>query len=178
MNCMECFTNVTGITGKLCNKCPKWQVEQNCSSSDSFNAISGFTSNSRAPGGPVTDTQKPQIRLKGDAKEALKDYYDTVHTLCKVQTNFMASTKVLEEKLEDKAVFLDIIKQVQLPAVQVSIRTTAEIEKMEGKTYRKLTLLKHLPDYRKIDLNATEPTRTMVTFMYHVLYEQITRLRC
>ena len=51
---MECFTNVIGITGKLCNKHPKWQVVQNCSSSDSFNAISGFTSNSRAPGGPVT----------------------------------------------------------------------------------------------------------------------------
>ena len=33
---------------------PKWQVVQNSSSSDSFNAISGFTSNSRAPGGPVT----------------------------------------------------------------------------------------------------------------------------
>ena len=48
------MSNVTGITGKLCNKCPKRQVEQNCSSSDSFNAISGFTSNSRAPGGPVT----------------------------------------------------------------------------------------------------------------------------
>ena len=48
------MSNVTGITGKLCNKCPKQQVEQNCSSSDSFNAISGFTSNSRAPGGPVT----------------------------------------------------------------------------------------------------------------------------
>ena len=53
MNCMECFTNVTGITGKLCNKCPKWQVEQNCSSSDSFNVICHFTLNSRAPGGPV-----------------------------------------------------------------------------------------------------------------------------
>ena len=48
------MSKVTGITGKLCNKCLKWQVVQNCSSSDSFNAISGFTLNSRAPGGPVT----------------------------------------------------------------------------------------------------------------------------
>ena len=42
------------VTGNLCNKCPKWLVEQNCSYSDYFNAISGFTSNSRAPGSPVT----------------------------------------------------------------------------------------------------------------------------
>ena len=48
------MSNATGITGKLCNKCPKQQVIQNSSYSDFFNAISGFTSNSRAPGGPVT----------------------------------------------------------------------------------------------------------------------------
>ena len=41
-------------TGNLCNKCPQWLVEQNSSYSDYLNAISGFTSNSRAPGGPVT----------------------------------------------------------------------------------------------------------------------------
>ena len=45
---------MSSVTGKLCNKCPKWLVEQNSSYSDYFNAISGFTSNSRAPGGPVT----------------------------------------------------------------------------------------------------------------------------
>ena len=51
---LHVMSNVTGITGNLCNKCPKQQVEQNSSCSDYFNAISGFTSNSRAPGGPVT----------------------------------------------------------------------------------------------------------------------------
>ena len=48
------MSNVTGISGNLCNKCPKQLVEQNSSYGDCFNAISGFTSNSRAPGGPVT----------------------------------------------------------------------------------------------------------------------------
>ena len=50
------MSNVTGISGNLCNKCPKWLMEQNSSYSDYFNAISGFTSNSRAPEGPVTPT--------------------------------------------------------------------------------------------------------------------------
>ena len=86
------------------------------------------------------DIKKHQIKLKGNTKEALKDYYDAVHTLCKAQTNFMESTKVLESKLEDKAVFLDIIKQVQLPAVQVSVRMIEEVEVMEGKTYWELML--------------------------------------
>ena len=51
------MSNVTRITGNLCNKCPKWLVEQISSYSDYFNVISGFTSNSRAQGGPVTLTQ-------------------------------------------------------------------------------------------------------------------------
>ena len=123
------------------------------------------------------DVKKPQIKLKGHAKEALKDYCDAVHTLCETQTNFMESTKVLESKLEDKAVFLDIIKQVQLPAVQVSVRTVEEIEALEGKMYRELTLLQHLPDYKKIYPNATEQTRMMAAFMYCILYEQITSLQ-
>ena len=89
----------------------------------------------------------------------------------------MSSTKFLEEKIEDKSVFLDIIKQVQLPAVQVSIRTVEEMEKLEGKTYRELTLLHHLPNFRRIYPNATEQTRTMAAFIYYVLYEQITSLR-
>ena len=121
--------------------------------------------------------KKPKDRLTDDAKEALKDYYDTVHTLCEAQTNFTASTKVLEEKIEDKSVFLDIIKQVQLPAVQVSIRTIEEWEKLEGKTYREVTLLTHLPNFRRMYPNANEQTRTMAAFMYYILYEQITGLQ-
>ena len=56
------------------------------------------------------DTDKPQFKLTGNAKVALKDYYDAVHTLCEVQTNFASSTKVLEEKIQDKAVFLDSLE--------------------------------------------------------------------
>ena len=66
-NVLHVISNVTGITGKLCNKCPKRQVIQNCSSSDSFNAISGFTSNKRAPGSPVTAT-------RGDVPIALQPF--------------------------------------------------------------------------------------------------------
>ena len=29
--------------------------------------------------------KKPKYKLTGDAKEALKDYYDAVHTLCEAQ---------------------------------------------------------------------------------------------
>ena len=79
--------------------------------------------------------------------------------------------------IEDKSLFLDIIKQVQLPAVQVLARTVEELEKLEGKTYRELTLLCQLPNFRCIYPNATEQTRTMAAFIYFVLYKQITSLR-
>ena len=80
------------------------------------------------------EKQKPRYVLTGDAKVALTDYYNAVHTLCEAQQNFAKSTQVLEKKIEDKSVFLDIIKQVQLPSVKVEIRTVEEMERMAGKT--------------------------------------------
>ena len=91
-----------------------------------------------------------------DAKAALTDCYDAVHTLCEAQTNFAKSTQVLEEKIQDKSVFLSIIRQVQLPAVQVQVRTVEEVEQLEGKTYRELTLSHHLPNFKAIYPNTTE----------------------
>ena len=52
-----------------------------------------------------------------------------------------------------------------------------EIEQLEGKTYRELTMFQHLPDAKKIYPNATDQTRMMAAFMYFVLYEQITGLK-
>ena len=123
------------------------------------------------------EKQKPRYVLTDDAKVALTDYYDAVHTLCEAQQNFAKSTQVLEKKIADKSVFLDIIKQVQLPSVKVEIRTVEEMERMEGKTYRELTLMCHLPNFKRINPNANEQTRTMAAYMYCVLHEQITGIR-
>ena len=122
--------------------------------------------------------QKQRYRLTDDdAKAALKDYHDAVDTLSQAQANLAHSTKVLEEKIEDKTVFLDIIKQIQLPAVQVSIRTVEEEEQLKNMMYRDVTLRTHLLDFRRLNPNSTEQTRTLAAFMYFVLYEQITGLQ-
>ena len=110
-------------------------------------------------------------------EEKQKPRYDAVHTLCEAQQNFAKSIQVLEKEITDKSVFLDIIKQVQLPSVKVEIRTVEELERMEGKTYRDLTLMCHLPNFKRINPNAKEQTRTMATYIYCVLYEQITGVR-
>ena len=128
------------------------------------------------------EQEDPPKKLKyrltdDDAKKALKDYYDTVNTLSEAQANLARSTMVLKEKIEDKTVFLDIIRQMQLPAVQVSIRTIEEEEQLKNMMYRDVTLCTHLPDFRRLNPNATEQTRTLATFMYFVLYEQITGLQ-
>ena len=52
-----------------------------------------------------------------------------------------------------------------------------EIEQLEGKTYRELTMSQHFPNAKKIYSNATDQTRMMAAFMYFVLYEQITGLK-
>ena len=123
------------------------------------------------------EKEKPKYVFTRDAKLALTDYYNAVHTLCEAQQNFARSTQVLERKIEDKSIFLDIIQQVQLPSVQVQVRTVEEMEKMEGKTYRELTLMCHLPNFKRIYPKATEQTTTMAVYIYFVLYKQITGTR-
>ena len=123
------------------------------------------------------EKQKPRYVLTSNAKAALTNYYDSVHTLCKAQQNLAKSTQVLEKKITDKSVFLDIIKQVQLPSVKVEIRMVEEMERIEGKTYRELMLMCHLPNFKRINPNAKEQTRMMAAYMYCVLHEQITGIR-
>ena len=123
------------------------------------------------------EKEKPKYVFTRDAKLALTDYYNAVHTLSEAQQNFAKSIQVLEKKIEDKSIFRDIIKQVQLPLVQVQVRTVEEMEKMEGKTYRELTLMCHLPNFKRINPNAKEQTRMMAAYIYFILYEQITGIR-
>ena len=105
------------------------------------------------------------------AKTAPKDYYDTVDAFSEAQANLACSTKVLEENMEDKTVFLDIIRQMQLPAVQVSIRTIEEEEQLKNMMYRDVTLHTHLPDFRRLNPNATKQTRTLAAFMVFCLVQ-------
>ena len=123
------------------------------------------------------EKEKPKYVFTHDAKLALTDYYKAVHMLCEAQQNFAKSTQVLEKKIEDKSIFLDIIKQVQLPSVEVQVRTEEEMEKMEGKTYTELMLMCHLPNFKMINSNAKEQTRTIAAYICFVLYEQITSTR-
>ena len=121
-----------------------------------------------------TDFEKKKYRVSDTAKAAIKQYYQSAQELCEAQTAFMQSTWELENAITDKEVLLDIIKQVQLQAVQVNIRTREVEETLEGKTYQELTLAQHLLNYSTIHPSANEQSRTMATFMYYVLHEQIT----
>ena len=89
----------------------------------------------------------------------------------------MKSTCTLESKIANKEIFLDIVRQVQLPAAQVHISTREEEEKLEGEMYWELTLALHLPNYKTIHPNTNEQSITMAAFIYYVLHEQITSLQ-
>ena len=59
----------------------------------------------------------------------------------------------------------------------MQVRTVGELEKLEGKTYRELTLMCHLPNFKRINPNTKEQTRTMAMYIYCILYEQMTSIR-
>ena len=52
-----------------------------------------------------------------------------------------------------------------------------EIERIEGKTYRELTLMCYIPNFKRINPNAKGQTRMIATHMYCILYKQITSIR-
>ena len=86
------------------------------------------------------EIKKKQVAVSNEAKVAIKEYYKAAQDLCEAQTAFIKSTQEMESKIDNKEIFLDIIRQVQLPAVQMMIRTREEEETLEGKTYWELTL--------------------------------------
>ena len=45
--------------------------------------------------------------------------------------------------INDENIFLDIIRQVQLPAVQVMVRMRSKEEALQGKTFQELSLTQH-----------------------------------
>ena len=75
----------------------------------------------------------------------------------------------MEGTVNDVNIFLDIIRQVQLSAVQVMVRMRSKEEALQGKTYQDLSLTQHLPNHKKLHPSATNATRTMVAFMYYAL---------
>ena len=118
--------------------------------------------------------EKKQCVLDKKARTSIKEYYKAAQDLCQAKTVFMEKTKALEAAVKDENIFLCIIRQVQLPAVQVMVRMRSEEEALQGKTYQELLLIQHLPNYQKLKLSATDITRTMAAFMYYVLYKQLT----
>ena len=79
-----------------------------------------------------------------------------------------------QEAINDENIFLDIIRQVQLPVVQMMVRTRSKEEAIQGKTYQELSLTQHLPNHKKLQPSVTDATRTMATFMYYALHKQLT----
>ena len=118
--------------------------------------------------------QKKPVAVSQEARKSISEYYQEAKDLCDAQSVFMQKTRKMQGLLKDKNSFLDIIRQVQLPAVQVMVRTRSEEEALQGKTYQELSLAQHLPNYKKLQLSVTDQTRTMATFIYFVLYKQLT----
>ena len=117
---------------------------------------------------------KKTVVVNPNAKKAISGYYKAAQDLCQSQTIFMQKTREMEEVINDENIFLDIIRQVQLPTVMVMVRTRSEEEALQGKMFQELSLTQHLPNHKKLHPSVTDATRTMATFMYYALHKQLT----
>ena len=73
-----------------------------------------------------TITKKPVVVSQEARKKSISEYYQAAQDLCQAQAVFMQKTKAMEAAVNNKNIFLDIIRQVQLPAVQVMVRTRSK----------------------------------------------------
>ena len=62
---------------------------------------------------------------------------------------------------------------MQLPCIQVSVKTKAQEEQFSEMTYCEMVLKCHLPNEDKLK-NENRYTRLLATFIYFALYKQIT----
>ena len=120
-----------------------------------------------------TIAKKPVV-VSLEARKSISEYYKAAQDLCQSQTIFMRKMREMEAAVNDDNIFLDIIRQVQLPAVQVMVRMRSEEEAIQGKMYQELLLTQHLPNHKKLQLSMTDATRTMAAFMYYALHKQLT----
>ena len=120
-----------------------------------------------------TITKKPVV-VSQDARKTIPAYYKAVQDLCQSQPIFMLKMREMEAAVNNGNIFLDIIRQVQLPVVQVMVRMRSEEEALQGKTYQELSLTQHLPNHKKLQPSTADATRTMTAFMYYALHKQLT----
>ena len=80
-----------------------------------------------------TITKKPVVDSQ-EARKSISEYYQAAQDLCQAQAIFMQKRKTMEAAVNNENFFLDIIRQVQLPAVQVMVRTRSKEEALQGKT--------------------------------------------
>ena len=119
-----------------------------------------------------TIMKKPVV-VSQDARKSISEYYKAAQDLCQAQAIFMEKMRKMEAEINDENIFLGIIRQVQLPAVQVMVRTRSKEEALQGKMYQELSLTQHLPNHKKLHASATNVTRTMAVFMYYALCKQL-----
>ena len=80
-------------------------------------------------------TKKPVV-VNPNAGKAISEYYKAAQDLCQSQTIFMQKTREMEEVTNDENIFLDSIRQVQLPAVQVMVRRGVRKKQSKAKCSR------------------------------------------
>ena len=92
-------------------------------------------------------TKKPVV-VNPNATKSISEYYKAVQDFCQTQDNFMQKMREMEQAINDETIFLDIIRQIQLPVVQVMVRMRSEEEALQGKMFQDLSLIQHLPTTR------------------------------
>ena len=80
-------------------------------------------------------------------------------------------------ELESQNITFEYIPGIRNTLADTLSRLIEMDENIKLKTYRELTLMCHLPNFKRINPNAKEQTRTIAAYIYCVLYEQITGIR-
>ena len=117
------------------------------------------------------------MTLGNNAKKAMKEFHDLAKKCCDAQKDLFKQTSMLTEKVPDIETFFKITNFVQLPCIQVSVRTREQNGRLTGQMYHKLALKWYLSDAKKL-VNKSCHTKLLAAFIYYALYHASYTMLC
>ena len=101
-------------------------------------------------------------------------YIGTMEELAMRHSVYMEKLWQLMQVCMNRNAVIDVMNNVFIPPIQVTVTSRDQAEAVEGKPLQELAMARHTPDPQALPGNCSESTRVLTAFLSFVLQRQIT----
>ena len=107
------------------------------------------------------------------ATDKLDEFMVALQELGESHSNYMEKLWSLQQECTNMNAVLDVMNNVFIPPIQVTVTSRSQEEAKEGKSFQELATSRQVPDLEKLPAQCSESTRVLAAFAYFVLLRQI-----